>query len=236
MLRVWERPSRLSSRESAMPVLNRFHRRLYDLAVRAGLAEYKMLWPMTANDWDVRYADGRLDFYGHPRDSARYGALIGMIREFPRKPRVLDVGCGVGFLRAKIGDDAIDSFVGIDPSAVAIDRAQERGFANSSFYVGELPTPEMGQFDIIVLNEVIYYVTDRPAMLEKLQAQVAPDGLVLTSILRHPGATALDRELATLLNEVDAVVIQRDVEPKNAWRVAAYGLRKKSVTPQAGAN
>jgi 2-polyprenyl-3-methyl-5-hydroxy-6-metoxy-1,4-benzoquinol methylase len=77
-------------------------------------------------------------------------------------------------------------------------------------------------FDIIVLNEVIYYIEDRIALLENLRSHLAPDGRLITSILRHPGAVALDREIASVFDQVDAFVVKRQLAPRNAWRVAAY--------------
>ena len=93
----------------------------YDLAVRMGLSKYRLFWDQEADDWDRDYASGELDFYGSFWEHGRYSVLVGLIRAFPRKPRILDLGSGVGVLRARIPDATITGYVGIDPSRIAVE-------------------------------------------------------------------------------------------------------------------
>lgn len=203
-------------------MFRRVHRLAYGWGVRLGMVRYSPPWVLAPSDWDNSYASGSLDFYASLREQARYGVLTGYIRSFPRKPRILDIGSGVGVLRSRIPDETVSGYVGIDPSAVAVSEGQSKGFANSTFQVGERPTPDLGLFDLIVLNEMLYYVRDLEGLMASLRPHLAPDGWVLTSTLRHPGDVALDRSVARHFKEIDSVVVARDCAPKNAWRLACY--------------
>lgn len=209
--------------------VRRFRRAFYNLAVHLRVAPYRRQWLNTAADWDTDYASGKLDAYANLSDIGRYGILIGLLKAFPRKPRVLDVGCGVGLLPARLGADALSEYVGIDPSIVAVEEGRSRDFPKTSFVVGELPTPDMGKFDVIVLNEMIYYVDDIPRLLESVRYHLVQDGWLLTSVLRHPGAIALDRQLGAEFREVEALMVSRETKPKNAWRVVCHTHRASSA-------
>lgn len=205
-------------------IIRSVRRKIYDLSVHAGLAPYKRQWRNTAADWDRDYLSGRLDAYADLSDRGRYGVLGEFIRAFPRKPRILDIGCGVGLLLGRIGSDACLEYVGVDPSRVAVEKAQARGVENARFLVGNAPTPDLGRFDVIVMNEVVYYIEDLPRMLDIVRRHLVEDGWLTTSILRHPGAIALDRTLASKFEEHEAFLVKR-AKTANAWRVACYHPR-----------
>ncbi|MCW2986143.1 MAG: class SAM-dependent methyltransferase [Conexibacter sp.] len=196
-----------------------------DLGVRAGVLPYRKRWVLSSEDWDREYGGGVLDYYGDLRELARYSVLVGYIRNHPGTPSILDVGCGVGLLRERLPDGEVGRYVGIDPSAVAIEQAQGRGWRDAEFVVGATPETELGTFDVIVANEVLYYVDDLAFLLGRLEALLAPGGLLVTSIVRHPGDVSLDRALDERFEQRDAVVVRSETGPGNAWRVALHGRR-----------
>jgi 2-polyprenyl-3-methyl-5-hydroxy-6-metoxy-1,4-benzoquinol methylase len=207
-----------------MNIADRIARRVYDLAVRVGLSAYRRQWLLSPSDWDESYKSGSLDYYGALREQGRYGALIGFVRAFPRSPRILDVGCGVGVLRARIPDQDVGAYLGIDPSKVAIAQAKAQKFTNSVFEISEQPAADAGLFDLIILNEMMCYVEDLDGLLDALKRHLAPGGWLLTSMFHHAGDVALHRTVARHFTEIDALVVQRRYKPLNAWRVACYGL------------
>lgn len=218
-----------------MKITERIQRKFYDLGVRAGLLKYRHLWPLSPEDWDVRYADGRLDYYGQFWQQDRLQFLIGKIQAFPRKPRVLDIGCGSGTLRARIHNDDLAEYVGFDISEVAISAARAQHFPKSRFIVGETPGHDDGPFDIIAFTDVLYYVTDRPGLFEALKARMAPDAWLVNVMFRHPGDTALLRELDDHFTLIDGVTLKRNVAPKDAWNISVYGLKDVDAAAIRGA-
>jgi SAM-dependent methyltransferase len=194
----------------------------YDAGVRLGLLPYRRRWALTAADWDREYARGVLDRYGDLVELGRYSVLIGYVRQHGERPSILDIGCGTGLLRDRLPEDAVGRFVGIDPSAVAIDAASARGHRDTEYLVAELPGPDLGRFDLVICNEMLYYAPDLDALFSAIEAVLAPEGWLLTSVFRHPGDVALHRALAERFALVDEVEVRSRSGPGNAWRLAAY--------------
>jgi SAM-dependent methyltransferase len=209
-----------------MNIAQRIGRRLYDLAVRLRLSPYRRLWLMTPADWDKDYASGSLDYYGDTVNQARLQVLIGIIKSFPRRPRILDIGCGVGTLRARIHDDDIAEYVGLDISEIAIAAARAHRFPNTSFRVAERPLSDEGAFDIIMLTDMLCYVVDVPGLLESLKPSMAPDGWLVNLLFRHAGDVALHRQVEASFCKLDKVYIARNVAPQHAWLIGTYGLSR----------
>jgi 2-polyprenyl-3-methyl-5-hydroxy-6-metoxy-1,4-benzoquinol methylase len=199
-----------------------FKDRIVDLGVRAGVLHYRRRWVLSADEWDREYGKGHCDHYGDLRELARYSALIGYIRAAGRRPEILDIGCGTGVLRERLPEDAVGRYVGIDPSRVAIEQARARGCARSTFEVATTPSADLGRFDVVVCNEVLYYVDDLPLLLERIRELLKPGGCLVTSILRHPGDAALQRALDEHLERRDSVEIRSDSAAGHAWRVGMH--------------
>jgi SAM-dependent methyltransferase len=197
--------------------------RLRDAGVRSGVMSYRRRWVLSDADWDREYSRGVLDVYGAMRELARYSVLIGYLRARPSPPSVLDIGCGIGLLAQRLGEGDVASYVGIDPSEVAIDEARrslER--PGMTFLVGAEPSERLGSFDVVVCNEVLYYVDDVEALMEQVRACLRPGGWLLTSILRHSGDVALHRLLDRRFERVDAVTVRSHEGPGSAWRLACH--------------
>jgi 2-polyprenyl-3-methyl-5-hydroxy-6-metoxy-1,4-benzoquinol methylase len=204
-----------------LSVKSRVGGRVRDLGVRAGVLSYSRRWVLSAADWDREYDKGVLEYYGELRELARYSVLIGYLREQGGALDVLDVGCGVGLLRGRLRDDEVARFVGTDPSSVAVQRAREAHPADE-FVVAELPDVALGPFDVVVCNEMLYYVDDLDALLVRIGELLKPGGRLLTSIVGHPGDVTLHRALDERFERLDAVVVCSESGPGNAWRLACH--------------
>jgi 2-polyprenyl-3-methyl-5-hydroxy-6-metoxy-1,4-benzoquinol methylase len=207
-----------------LPLKSRVSGRIRDLGVRAGVLSYSRRWVLSAADWDREYDKGVLEYYGELRELARYSVLIGYLREQGEALDVLDVGCGVGLLRGRLRDDEVGRFAGTDPSSVAVQRARE-SYPGDEFVVTELPDAALGPFDVVVCNEMLYYVDDLDALLERIGALLKPGGRLLTSIVCHPGDVTLHRALDERFERLDAVVVRSESGPGNAWRLACHRTR-----------
>lgn len=106
----------------------------------------------------------------------------------PRQGRVLDLGCGPGFLAIAFAALA-GEVVGIDPDKAMLDVARSeataagttvRWLAGSSF---DLP-PEIGRFDLVVMGRSFHWM-DRSATLAALDLIVAPGGSIALFADRH---------------------------------------------------
>lgn len=110
----------------------------------------------------------------------KYRATIGALSH-PRYAHALEVGCSIGIFTALLAQRC-DLVTAIDASATAIAAARETGIPNATFDVRMLPRDfPAGQYDLIVLSEVMYYFVE--ADLKKVAAQcmeaLTPDGEIV---------------------------------------------------------
>lgn len=80
-----------------------------------------------------------------------------------RGKRVLDIGCGDGFMTSKLIQLGVKQVVGIDPAQGAIDAAKKRGLERADFFVRDLydlKTTDYGKFDIVRLCGVLHHLPD----------------------------------------------------------------------------
>jgi len=187
----------------------------------------------TSAEWSAEYDAGALDYYGRLDELARYSVVVGYVSwsvgaapsssAAAAHANLLDIGCGSGLLRRHLEGVPLAEYVGIDLSEAAIRVAQEQDFPRSRFVVGDVSsTTEHGPFDIVVLNEVLYYAADTSAFLDRLQSMLADGGALVVSMWRHPGDHRLWQRVEDAFEVVDRVEVRNRANPVNArgWIVA----------------
>ena len=117
--------------------------------------------------------------------SRKYDILASMLPP-GRFRHALDLGCGLGQFSSKLASRA-DRVLGIDISSRAVERAGEANahVANLDFMQGDMLTlPEEldGRFDLVVINDTIYYLP--PPIEDTVLKLVA----LRTARLLKPGA------------------------------------------------
>jgi GT2 family glycosyltransferase/SAM-dependent methyltransferase len=198
---------------------------------RLGLLRYQPE-RRSSEEWSSQYRHGALEFYGQLDELARYSIILGYLRWWAAGPperelTVLDVGCGPGLLRERLEGVAFRAYTGIDLSDVAIEEARARAFPRSTFVVGDVSTTEVGQFDVVVLNEVLYYASDPSAQLERIKALLNPGGVAVISMWRHPGDRSIWKTVEGAFEIVDRVEVRNPANAMNArgWIVACCRAR-----------
>jgi 2-polyprenyl-3-methyl-5-hydroxy-6-metoxy-1,4-benzoquinol methylase len=198
-------------------------RRAGGLAQSLGVLRYRPeQW--SAVDWARAYGTGQLDYFGRIDELSRYSIIVGYLRFFGGAPSVLDVGCGTGLLRARLGDDDFSTYLGIDTSSAAIERAGHLVDDRSTYRCCDVADLERRQFDVVVLNEVLYFASSPDALLENASRLLSPEGLLLTSVWRHPGDAALWRLLDDRFELLDRVEVRNRASrlARRGWRVACH--------------
>jgi 2-polyprenyl-3-methyl-5-hydroxy-6-metoxy-1,4-benzoquinol methylase len=106
-----------------------------------------------------------------------------------RQLRILDVGCGDGWLVSRLLP--YGSVTGTDLADEVIERAKAR-YPAATFVAGDFMSLEYPtrSFDVVVSCEVLSHVADQPAFLRKAVSLVAPGGELL---LATQNKWALDR-------------------------------------------
>ncbi len=168
--------------------------------------------------WDQEYAAGEWAMLEKLAEAPRYAVIAGYCRSVGTAKSLLDVGCGAGQLAGWVCQDQPLRYAGVDLSAVAIEQARSRVPAGSRLEVADAATFDPGEtFDIIVLNEMLYYM-DRPEQLLRRYADfLAPNGAFIISMLRSTGSLRIWRACGP------AVVVLGDVRLRIAktteWHV-----------------
>ncbi len=192
---------------------------------RIGLLPYRPeRW--TTEAWSAAYASGQLGYYGELDELARYSVLVGyagwVASSRREPPRVLDVGCGTGLLRRLLDGGTWSEYVGVDLSETAIDAARAGPTDRSQYVVGDAMALDLGRFDIIVVNEVLYYADDPRAFLTHVRGSLAPGGVALISVWRHAGDHHLWKVVDEVLPILDRVEVRNRANTINdrGWIVA----------------
>jgi SAM-dependent methyltransferase len=126
--------------------------------------------------------------------------------------RILEVGCGAGFMGASLLAHGAQTVVGIelDPAAASGARTRLSAVYGWDLQVRTpLPYPD-GYFDYIVFSDVLEHLADPEAVLAHLVRYLAHDGTVITSLpnVRHE-SVALPLLVDGLWNYTDAGILDR---------------------------
>lgn len=137
----------------------------------------------------------------------------------PERPRVLDIGCGTGFLLEQLAGRGYAG-VGVDlsPESVAIARRrlEELGVADHlEAQVGSAYEPPEGPFDLITLTDVLEHLEDPRACLRALRAVLAPGGLLVVST---PNRTSLPGARRWLAERFPRLPIRLSLAPIDNWQ------------------
>ena len=162
------------------------------------------------------------------QDSTNLNARIQLHRRFSLNPygwmhwvfdqldlpplcRILELGCGPGSLwsenleRIPVGWDILLT----DFSAGMVEQAQKNLGGNGSYRFQILdaqntPLPlEDGTFEVVIANHMLYYITDKPALLAEIHRVLLPGGRFYASTIgeRHLA------ELVDLITRFDAKLV-----------------------------
>jgi 2-polyprenyl-3-methyl-5-hydroxy-6-metoxy-1,4-benzoquinol methylase len=186
------------------------------------LRSYLTRRPSTTIDqatWDREYAAGEWSKLGKLDEMPRYALVSGYIRTIGATASVLDVGCGEGNLSHWLFESGKRRYVGVDVSRIAILEARARSSNEARFEAADAATFDPGeQFDIIVLNEVLYYMPEPEAVLDRYASFLAPGGVLIISMYRVPESLCAWRRCAPQLEILDSVLLRGSKSTEwNIW-------------------
>ncbi|MEM6490404.1 MAG: class I SAM-dependent methyltransferase [Pseudomonadota bacterium] len=167
-----------------------------------------------ATDWDAEYAAGVLDRLDRLGETARLGVVAGYAARIAAGGALLDAGAGPAVLAPLLsGPLAPARYLGFDLSPLAAERGAARlatlagGPAEAHMVCAGIEDfdPDGGLFDLIVFNEVLFFVDDAAAQLARYRDFLAPDGAVLISLhLPKRAESGAHAKFAALMAAVDA--------------------------------
>lgn len=137
--------------------------------------------------WERQFAKGSWSFLAdnHPNTNVIAGVITRAVSKSSAPLRVLDVGCGNGALSSLLRPLLPHiSYVGIDISETAVEQARLL-FPEGTFYAvpAEHPPKDLGTFDIVVFNEVFFYVNPE-IVLPQYKNLLSREGVAIVSIIK----------------------------------------------------
>lgn len=136
------------------------------------------------SNWDAEHTGGHWEYLRNTSEIARYGIISSYCHSYSSGGGLLDHGCGQGILRDHLNPNSFNGYVGIDLSADAINKASHPQISvPSCFTVGDVETYSPDQvFDVIVFNEMLYYLSDPAAVVQRYQPFLSPGGVFVVSM------------------------------------------------------
>ena len=186
--------------------------------------------PIAKEVWEAQYAGAKWAYLADLEEQTRYDVIAGYIQLLKPGGSILDVGCGNGLLlgNLKVGD--YSRYAGIDISQTAIDQAAASAHSRAWFMQADAQTYVPAErFDVIVFNEVLYYLNNPLREVERYESALNRHGLFITSLygksVRAVGISRwLKRRYSTL---VDLKV----TATSGAWIIDAFEAQSSFAEP-----
>ena len=180
--------------------------------------------------WEKEFSSGEWEgLDSAPSERARH-AIIGMfLNYFCPDGKILDVGCGLGTTTDFLNPAQSSKYLGIDISETAVSEAVRRKKMNfRSIDFLEFPVHE--KFNVIIFNEVLYYLDEEAAVKHSLNL-LEEDGFIIVSLYRQKNMHYNDKSIWRIcrkyFNPIDNVEINSIIIDGRliSWRIEI--LRKK---------
>jgi len=165
--------------------------------------------------------ENRRDGWGrlrHASEEPRYQAVRSAVEKYGANGFVLDVGCSQGILQDGL---TYRRYLGVDAFAESIARTAAYSDARTSFVHADGSAYVADQApDVVVLNEVLYYLPDPLASVGHYAGLLAPDGALVVSVFERAWATRrLLRQIARQHSLVESSLVGQG---HLCWRVSVF--------------
>ena len=179
-----------------------------DLTHQAAMTPSDYGRPLPRGTWDRQYREGALEFLDSIGELAHYMVIAGYVHYLFKSPTILDVGCGHGRLADLLEAFSFESYVGIDLSPEAIERAELRQKKNTRFHVADFdewnPTE---RFVVMVFCESLNYAKHPAYALLRYARALESNGAIIVSLYRHPNHGRIWKNIEKYFRTVDSTTV-----------------------------
>jgi SAM-dependent methyltransferase len=193
--------------------------------------------------WDREYRKNMWQFRDHTPGDCVYPHL----ESHTRQGSILDLGCGSGNTATELSESAYDSYLGVDISQAALEKASTRTkecgrekknrFARADFLEWQPPS---GQFDVILFRESMYHVplSKVKVLLDRYSDYLKDGGVFIVRVFAANKETAQMKHRPTAMlriieDEFD-VVEKRRYETSGRPTVVVFRPRQRADIQKAG--
>jgi SAM-dependent methyltransferase len=152
--------------------------------------------------WDREYSSGTWSF----NDKTANDCVYPYLEEYARGGSILDLGCGSGNTANELISSAYGSYLGVDISDIALDKARRRSGAsgrsskNRFLHADFLKYRPEQTFDVILLRESLYHVplgSVKPT-LDRYSERLIEGGVFIVRIATKADGKDKSRPMAML--------------------------------------
>jgi SAM-dependent methyltransferase len=146
------------------------------------LAQGSEDYPVDAYDRLCRSEEGHFWF------RARNRIILQMFRRFvtkPAHPRVLEIGCGTGFVLRGLAAEGRYDLTGAEVNIAGLRHARQRLPAVEFVQVDARDLPYQSAFDAIGAFDVIEHITEDEAVLANVHRALKPGGVLIITVPQH---------------------------------------------------
>jgi 2-polyprenyl-3-methyl-5-hydroxy-6-metoxy-1,4-benzoquinol methylase len=183
----------------------------------------------SVDDWNEQWSTSTWTYLSDLEQVPRYAIIEGWRRRLKPSGSVLDIGCGAGVFFDHLPSDGRLSYTGVDISQTAVDQAARkiRDVTLQRFVLGNLLTfmpPEGSLYDVVIFNEVLYYVPNPCGAVDRYRGMLAPGGLFIVSMFDENARIwrEVDNSLA---GERLQTVMVSEVRSRKKWHLGVYQTR-----------
>jgi len=164
--------------------------------------------PTAKDEWGKQYLSGNWSYMHDLQEVGRYSVIAGYFRHLKPGGSILDVGCGEGILQERLGEQSYSRYVGIDMSAMAIEKAKIRKSEKTLFIEADAEKYSLSEsFDTIVFNEILCYIPNPVSLLKQYESFLSKDGIYIISMFKDFRNPMIWRRLAKLYSVLDEVKV-----------------------------
>jgi len=133
--------------------------------------------------WNYQYNLGRWEGLGDLHELARFSVIVGYAQHLKPNGKILEIGAGEGYLQQRFNKTQYNLYYSTDVSDIAIANAKKYEDEKTKFIVADMNTYVPDQkFDIIIINEAIYYGISVDKVLNRFNPYLEEGGTFIVSI------------------------------------------------------
>ena len=157
---------------------------------------------VTKTEWDIQYKNNKWDYLSTLEETSRYCVISGYILQLDCK-KILDLGCGCGLLYNYLYKNQLELYTGVDISNVAIMQSKNLNSKTVQFFEEDIAIFKPGEsYDIIICNEVLYYLEDPQYIISRYLNFLRKHGRILISIYTPLDHKHFGYKIAVQLKEI----------------------------------
>ena len=165
--------------------------------------------------WNYQYSIGKWDKL--KKEQPRIAAMAMLLTRHVPRGRVLEIGCGEAVLLQQLNPTDYLSWVGVDISAIAIQRAQAFANKNVRYLMADMETMDPGgKFDVILFTESIYYAVNCVQLLQRYSKFLYPNGIFIVSICRTKRSEKIWADIHSVTTMIDSAVTRDETVTDSA--------------------